>query len=311
MVMTTVARPGGLIPEHLWLADDEDKLVVSLLAPEVAGPATHDTAGPVTVVSPHPVTRPGGMYATRPAEVGLHIPRSGGARIGWAGTAGSATLAVAGAWAVGLWAGVAVAVAGLGVTAWQGLRRYTRVAQQWTEGHQVLTHHDDRAVIEGTAKNVRHTARAWPRLRTLVDLDDPAPLLVGQLWDLTVLVGERAAAREMRRQLQIAGYRVPDGTTTAAELADRIARTDADLARLTANIDQRRTNLWRLADEVAGFVTEQKALARANAMIREVDQRRGVPAPPPVDASGELADHTSAVLAAYRELTQQPGPAPR
>jgi hypothetical protein len=37
MVMTTAARPGGLNPEHLWLADDEDKLVVSVLAPEVAG----------------------------------------------------------------------------------------------------------------------------------------------------------------------------------------------------------------------------------------------------------------------------------
>jgi hypothetical protein len=45
MVMTmTTARPGGRNPEHLWLADDEDKLVVSVLAPEVAGDARHDTA---------------------------------------------------------------------------------------------------------------------------------------------------------------------------------------------------------------------------------------------------------------------------
>ncbi|MFI6079262.1 hypothetical protein ACIA5C_47950 [Actinoplanes sp. NPDC051343] len=36
--MTTTARPGGLPPEHLWLADDEDKLVVSVLAPK--SPAT-------------------------------------------------------------------------------------------------------------------------------------------------------------------------------------------------------------------------------------------------------------------------------
>jgi hypothetical protein len=87
--MTTTARPGGLIPEHLRLADDEDKLVVSVLAPDVAGGARRATAGPITVVSPYPVTRPGGMYAIRPAEVGRHTPRSGGARIGWAGTAGS------------------------------------------------------------------------------------------------------------------------------------------------------------------------------------------------------------------------------
>src|SRR3954471_23261745 len=135
--MTTTARPGGLNPDHLWLADDEDKLVVSVLAPEVAGDARHDTAGPVTIVSPYPVTRPGGMYATRPAEVGVHTPRTGGARIGWAGAAGSTTAAVGGVWAVGPWAGAAIAAAGVAVTAWHALRRYTRIAWQWTEGHQV------------------------------------------------------------------------------------------------------------------------------------------------------------------------------
>lgn len=119
MVTTTTARPGGLIPKHLWLADDEDKLVVSVVAPEVARDARHDTTGPVTVVSPYPVSQSGGMYATCPAQIRLHIPRSGGARIGWAGSAGWAAGAAAGAWAVGLWAGVAVAAAGLDVTAWR------------------------------------------------------------------------------------------------------------------------------------------------------------------------------------------------
>ncbi len=107
---------------------------------------------------------------------------------------------------MGLWAGVAVAAAGLGVTAWQALHRYTRVAQQWAEGHQVLTHYDDRAVVQDAAKNVRYTATAWPQLRAHVDLDDPAATLVGQLWDLTLLVSERAAARELRKKLQFAGY---------------------------------------------------------------------------------------------------------
>jgi hypothetical protein len=301
--MTTAARPGGLIPEHLWLADDEDKLVVSVLAPEVAGDARHDTAGPVTVVSPYPVTRPGGMYATRPAQVGLWTPRSGGARIGLAGAAGSTAAAAAGVWAAGPWAGVAVAAAGLGITVWQALRRYTRVARLWAEGCQVLTHHDNRAVVQAAAENVRYTATAWTRLRAYLDLDDPTPVLVGQLWDLTLLVGERAAARDVHKKLQIAGHGLPDGSSTAADLAERISRTDADLARLAANIDQRRTHLQRLADEIAEFLTEQQALARARATIREVDQRQGLPAPP-ADAAEDLADHTAAVLAAYRELTE-------
>jgi hypothetical protein len=138
--MTIGARP-GLIPEHLWLASDEDKLVVSVLAPEVAGPSDHDTVGPVTVVSPHPVSRTGsgGMVESRPAKVGLWMPRSGGAWTGWGGAAGAVVAAAAAAWAAGPWAGATVAVVGIGVSVWQGLRRYTRVARQWTEGHHVLS----------------------------------------------------------------------------------------------------------------------------------------------------------------------------
>jgi hypothetical protein len=204
-----------------------------------------------------------------------------------------------------------VAAVGIGASVWQGLRRYARVARQWTEGHQVLTHHHDRAVVNRATDRVRYIAAAWPGLRVHVALDNPAPVLVRQLWDLTLLVGERAAARDLRRRLMVAGYGVPAGTTTAAELADRIARTDDDIARPDADIDQRCAHLRRLADEVAAFVTEQEALARANAMIRDADRRHGVPTPASPDAVADLADHTTAVLAAYRELTQLPGPSPR
>ena len=147
-----------------------------MLAPEVAGTARHDTAGPVTIVSPYPVTvtGPGGMRGTRPAEVGLHVPCTGGARIAWAGTAGSVTVAAGGAWVAGPWAGLAVTVAAGGATAWQAVRRYTRTAQRWAKGHQVLVHYEDREVIRRAAQNVRATAAAWPRLRSHVALDDPS-----------------------------------------------------------------------------------------------------------------------------------------
>lgn len=59
-----------------------------------------------------------------------------------------------------------------------------------------------------------------------------------------------------------------------------------------------------LAKEVGTFVTEQQALAKAHATIRDVDQQHGLPAVAPADAARELADHTTAVLAAYRELTR-------
>ena len=304
MVMTASAGPGGTTPEHLWLADDEDKLVVSVLAPEVAGDARHDTAGPVTI-SPYPVTRPGGMYNTRPAEVGLHTPRTGGARIGWVGTAGSVAVAAGGAWMAGPWAGLAVAAAGVGITAWQALRRYTRIAYQWTEGHQVLTHYEDRDVVKRAAQNVRVTAAAWPKLRAHVALDDPSPVLASQLWELTLLATERSTARQLRQKLAVSGVGVPAGTATALELADRIAAVDQDLAQLNTAITSRQTHLWKLAHQVRAFVDEQEALARARATIRDADQHRGIPLTDPAPTAGaELADHTGAVLAAYRELTQ-------
>jgi hypothetical protein len=109
---------------------------------------------------------------------------------------------------------------------------------------------------------------------------------------------------------QVVRPRMVDEHLEKIDLAERISRTDADLVRLAADIDQRRTHLRRLADEVAGFLTEQQALARARATIREIDQRQGLPAPQ-ADAAEDLADHTAAVLAAYRELTQSPGPAIR
>ncbi|MDG4833049.1 hypothetical protein O7627_27630 [Solwaraspora sp. WMMD1047] len=309
MTTTTTARPGGRNPDHLWLADDEEKLVVSVLAPEVAGDAGHDKAGPITIVSPCPVTvtGPGGMRDSRPAEVGLHTPRTGGARIGWAGAAGSVAVAAGGAWAAGPWAGLAVATAGVAVTAWQALRRYTRTAQHWTEGHVVVGHYDDRDVIRRAAQNVRATAAAWPRLRAHVALDDPSPVLVTQLWDLALVVANRGIARHLRHELTVSGAGVPTGSATALELTDRIAAVEQDLAQLDEDIRQRQTYLWQLAHKVRAFVDEQEALARARVTIQHADQQAGISVTDPaVNAASDLAEHTSAVLAAYRELTNQP-----
>jgi hypothetical protein len=57
-------------------------------------------------------------------------------------------------------------------------------------------------------------------------------------------------------------------------------------------------------------VTEHQALARAAATIHDADRLRGAPpaAPASDDGTGDLAEHTAAVLAAYRELTRTPGP---
>jgi hypothetical protein len=56
--------------------------------------------------------------------------------------------------------------------------------------------------------------------------------------------------------------------------------------------------LWLRKERGWAFVTEQATLARARAMIRDADRRRGIPAPEPAaDAAADLADHAVPVLA--------------
>jgi hypothetical protein len=172
--MTSVARPGGRVPEHLWVASDDEKTVVAVLAPPVAGSARHEAVGPVTVVSPDPVRRagPSGLVETLPARVGLHTPRSGGAVIGWSGAAGSAAAAAAVGWVGGLWVGLLVAVAGVGVSVWLGLRRYTSTAARWAQGYQVITHYDDRAVTP-TGRGADTGPRRHPLTRPVTSPSTP------------------------------------------------------------------------------------------------------------------------------------------
>ena len=70
---------------------------------------------------------------------------------------------------------------------------------------------------------MRATAVAWPRLRSHVALDDPSPVLVAQLWVLTMLVGERATVRQLRKDLSTSGVGVPAGTYTEAPPFESLA----------------------------------------------------------------------------------------
>jgi hypothetical protein len=138
------------------------------------------------------------------------------------------------------------------VTVWQALRRYNHTIWQWEEGHQVLTHYDDRNVIERAARNVRATAAAWHQLAVHVALDDPSAVLATQLWDLTLLTGQKSAARQLRHDLTVSGVGVPAGTATALKLTDQIAAVDQDLSQLDTTIRQRQTHLWRRAPRRRG-----------------------------------------------------------
>jgi hypothetical protein len=145
----------------------------------------------------------------------------------------------------------------------------------------VLTHYEDRDVVKRAAGNVRATAAVWPHLRAHVALDDPSPVLVTQLWELTLLVGQRSDARQLRQELAGSEVGLPAGTATARELADRIATVDQNLTALDHAIGQRQTPMRQLSTYVRYFVDEQQALARARATICHADQQRGTPVADP------------------------------
>lgn len=297
---------------HVYIAVDHATTVVALLPPLVVGPARRATTGSITYIRPHSRQRRRGSRSALTMSFTLvrTVPaRSGVALVGNVG--GLAGLAIAGGLAfattpwLGLPVGAAVAVLGyLPATIHQ-----RRVNRAWSRSHRVLTDHRDREVLLGALSTALRALHAWPALRAMLSLDDPSPALASSLWDLATILSQRATIRETYNKLvQVAGE-VPDDSSVHTDVAARLAQAEATQRRLDGEIERRLRDLTTLADEADKFVRQQEALAEARTVVQDADEVLGtvsaIPQPAGADASTELAERTTAVLAAYRELTSQ------
>ena len=294
---------------HLYVADDDQKTVVALLAPRVAGSARHTTIGPITVVSPNPVRRPGypGFpMQLLPAQILTGVPSSGAGVIAAIGALVGVGAGVPLTVAVTPWLGVPVGTALLLLGYWQGIRRQQRVARRWPDSHHVLTNVEDRHLFQEARVAVGHSLRLWPALRELVDLEDPAPTMARCLWHLANTLTERETVRETAAKLVLASRTVPVNSPVHAELAGRLDQATQALKALDADLSARIGHLRRLADSSDRFVRREQTLLKARIAVRDADRILGTAGTGPgTDAGADLAERTTAILAAYQELSAQ------
>ncbi|GAA2708809.1 MULTISPECIES: hypothetical protein [Actinoplanes] len=169
--------------------------------------------------------------------------------------------------------------------------------------YRFVVQQDDRADLRRAVDAAVLTMDRWPVLRDHVGLSDPSPKLAQAVWELAGLLTDRDRVRLTWEQLTEADPDVPRGSPLRAELAARATHARARLRELDVAAGSRVGHLTRLADQTEAFVRQQQALANARALLRESDYLIGAPSPAPGHETLDLAEHTSAVLTAYRELT--------
>jgi hypothetical protein len=138
-----------------------------------------------------------------------------------------------------------------------------------------------------------------------VALADPSPTLAVALWELAGVLLDRGRVRDSWTRLSAVGRSVPADSPMRAEVAERTDRARTRVDRLDDTVTTRLQHLSRLADETESFVRRRRALAEAREALRSAEYLldSGDPGHLPPDSAADLADHTSAVLAAYQELT--------
>ena len=180
-----------------------------------------------------------------------------------------------------------------------------RLLRRSRDDHRLLTAEPERTDLRTAATAAILTLDRWPSVRRHFDLADPGPALAGVLWELTGTLAERQRVRRTLAELTDLHAEMPPGSAIGQQTADRAHRAQARLAALDAAVRDRLDHLGRLADETEAFVRQQRALDRARSVLRDADYllETGDAVAAPPDSARDLAEHTSAVLAAYRELT--------
>lgn len=248
-----------------------------------------------------------------PAVVQTGAPRSGAMIVSNLGAVAGVGAAAGLAFVTTPWLAVPVGGVVASLAYWQAARRQRRVKRAWAGAHRVLDDRRDREVFLTALSTALRTLRAWPVLWAYVRLDDPSPTLARSLWDLACVLARRAPVRDTRDKLAQVLVDVPTDSPVHADVTARLAQAEQAQRRFDADVERRLRDLRTLADEADRFVIQQEALADAREALTEarevirdadpvLDELTGA-YQPVADAGAELAQRTTAVLDAYRELT--------
>jgi len=156
------------------------------------------------------------------------------------------------------------------------------------------------------ARNVVVTS--WPKLRRHAEVGADAPAVVNRaMWELAGVLLERDRIEAAREDLLAARRELARNDPVNRELSTRIDGLLAARNELNADISGRVGHLTSLAESCTGFLAEQAAIAHARDAARAADAILGGRVGDDDDPGRDLAERTSAVLDAYRELQRQVG----
>jgi hypothetical protein len=183
-----------------------------------------------------------------------------------------------------------------------------RLLQPREEYERAISDDPGRADLARAAAAVRRITLAWPHLGALVD--EPAqPTLDEALWHLAGDLLQRAEVRAARVEIEQVITELPEGDPELAALSSRADDLSAINQRLDAEVATQVDRLERLADECARHLITQAAQERVESATRRADSLLSASRPELAaealatpDPAAELAERTSAVLGAYREL---------
>ncbi len=277
---------------RLHIGIDTEKVVVAT-RPLVmlAGRARRHTTGSVTEVIPVPGSgRTRAERARFAARLALPLLVLG---------------AVPGALGMPWWAGQVVALTLVAAVA----RRQSRAARTGVltvpsgDTAHVLVAGAERAAYERAVVVSRRIRRTWPALGDLIDPADADRTLTRALAELAALMARRQQIRLLRTELRAArpGPLPADSLAVQALAAqrDRVERlwrtTGAQANRMLAGID---------AAALAGesLIREERLRQTARDAERAITRLAPAGPAPVAEAGPELAERTTAVIAAYREL---------
>jgi hypothetical protein len=172
------------------------------------------------------------------------------------------------------------------------------------EGHFLLTSREDRDDLRRAADAAVLVQHEWPSVRNCLGLDDPGPTLADALWDLAGVLAERATVQTAVVEFAWIQPQLPQDSSIGKDMAETARKAAAKLDQLDQRVTARLVDLSRLADETEAFVHQQTMIEHARSVIRNADFLENIDDASTADNTKDLAEQTSAVLAAYRELTQ-------
>ncbi|MFD0585084.1 hypothetical protein [Dactylosporangium darangshiense] len=153
----------------------------------------------------------------------------------------------------------------------------------------------------------RRIRAAWPALGAMAEPADIGPALDRARYRLAVLLYRRAELDRSLHELRAAIDGLAADAPLRAEVHERGAEFATRRAELSERIAERIGALRRLAELSGEHAHAAERAERARGALRRA-QRAAAGPEPDADAVGELAERTTAVLGAYRELSALPPP---